>query len=176
MERPIARACSTSRSSTYTSARSNSSPWHIAYVNGSPRGTRTWPINFAARPSPFRRTSLRVRADNASRQGQALHDRKGFGDGVCFAPRRHASRRVDRRRPLHARHRVARTQRCHADEIDRPVSVHGVDHDHDIVPVHERVHHHGGAHDHGHDHGHGDLSSLRRLLRRHADAPANVRR
>ena len=34
LERPIARACSIFRSSTYTSARSSSLPWHIAYVNG----------------------------------------------------------------------------------------------------------------------------------------------
>ena len=61
-ERPIARACSIFRSSTCTSARSNSLLWHIAYVNGCPRGTRTWPINFVAPRSRFRKTSLRVAA------------------------------------------------------------------------------------------------------------------
>jgi nickel/cobalt exporter len=34
------------------------------------------------------------------------------------------------------------------------VLVHGVDHGHGIVPVHERGHDHGR--DHGHGHGHGD--------------------
>ena len=62
-ERPIARACSIFRSSTYTSARSTSLPWHIAYVNGCPRGMRTWPINFVAPHSQFRKTSLRVAAE-----------------------------------------------------------------------------------------------------------------
>ena len=59
-ERPTTQACSTSRNSTYTSARSNFSPWRIAYVNSCRGGTRTWPINFGAPPSRFRRTSLRA--------------------------------------------------------------------------------------------------------------------
>ena len=61
-ERPIARACSTSGSSTCSSVRSNSLPWHIASGNGCTRGTRTWPIHFVALPSRFRRTSLRAAA------------------------------------------------------------------------------------------------------------------
>ena len=32
--------------------------------------------------------------------------------------------------------------------------VDGVDHVHDVVPVHERGHDHGGEHDDGHDHAH----------------------
>src|ERR1700741_236193 len=57
-ERPIPRACSTSRSSTCTSAQSNSLPWHIAYTNGCPRGVQPCRTNFVAPPSRFRRTSL----------------------------------------------------------------------------------------------------------------------
>ena len=45
-------------------------PWHIAYVNGCPRGMRTWPIDFVAPRSRFRKTSLMgcgptTRADKA---------------------------------------------------------------------------------------------------------------
>jgi len=40
----------------------DSLPWHIAYGSGCPGGTRTWPINFVALPSRFRRTSLRAAA------------------------------------------------------------------------------------------------------------------
>jgi transposase len=66
-DRPTPRACSTSSSSTSTTARSNSSRWRIAYVNGCPRVTRTWPINFVAPPSRFRRTSLRAAAGQRER-------------------------------------------------------------------------------------------------------------
>jgi hypothetical protein len=52
--------------------------------------------------------------------------------------------------------------------------VHGVDHDHGVVPVHERGHHHGvdHDHDHGHDHGHGARSTAAVI----ADFPRHVLR
>jgi hypothetical protein len=34
------------------------------------------------------------------------------------------------------------------------LSVHGVDHEHRVVPVHERGHDQGDDHDHDHRHGH----------------------
>ena len=95
-ERPIARACSTSRSSTCTSARSNSLPWHIAYGNGCPGGTRTWPINFVALPSRFRRTSLRAAA-GTTRADKARHYTIARGSAMESASHLDVMRRVDRR-------------------------------------------------------------------------------
>jgi len=51
-----------------------------------------------------------------------------------------------------------------ADPVAGCVLVHGVDHGHGIVPVHERGHAHGRDHVHGHDHDHVHLTGFDRPL------------